>query len=106
MDELGQLKILTGESDEELLSLFLNRAKSKILDHTNRTEMIDRLVPYQVELAHIFYLRHGMNGESSHSEGGISQSFRSINEILHDTDDLRLARAVKRNREKNQNEKI
>ena len=45
MTDIEMLKKITGESDEELLSLLLSQAEEKILAITNRTKMIYPLKP-------------------------------------------------------------
>lgn len=95
---LEQLQLLTGESDEELLLLFLELSKQKILNYTNREVMLDSFNNVLVNIALILYNRRGLEGESSHSEGGISQSFYSIDEVLSEIKDKRLMKiAVKKN---------
>ena len=71
MNSLEMLKKLSGESDEELLSLLLEMAEDKILGYTNRTSLPNRLEVTKVRWALIAYNRMGMEGEASRSEGGI-----------------------------------
>ena len=69
--ELEKLKILTGESDEAVLSSLILRAANIILSETNRdklTPALERLVP---EIVIELYNRSGSEGEQSRSEGGI-----------------------------------
>lgn len=96
VEQLEELKTLTGESDENLLSLYLKKAKSKILNYTNRTEMLDEFNDLQVEIAHVMYNRQGIEGETSHTEGGISMNLRSIDEILNEIKNKRLVKATVR----------
>lgn len=93
MNSLDMLKKLTGESDEELLSLLLDTAEDSILNYTNRTVLPARLEMTKVRWALIAYNRQGMEGESSRNEGGISQSFVEIPaEILSILNSNRLAK--------------
>lgn len=46
-----------------------------ILDYTNRDIMIDPLWVYARQLATVAYNQEGNEGESSRSEGGVSQNF-------------------------------
>ena len=78
MDKLKKLKILTGESDEELLSLLLDMANDKILESTNRKVLPARLESTQIEIAVIMYNHRGDEGSSARSEGGISVSYIDI----------------------------
>lgn len=77
-NDLSILKKLTGESDEELLSLLLLMAEEKLLELTNRTRMIPKLTSAKRNWALIAYNRLGMEGESSRSQGGISSAFIEI----------------------------
>ncbi len=73
--ELEELKKLTGESDDEILSPLLLRAENIILTETNRnkiTPTLERLVP---ELVLELLNRQGNEGEQARSEGGISVSY-------------------------------
>lgn len=73
--ELEELRKLTGESDDEVLSPLLLRAKNIILTETNRnkiTPTLERLVP---ELVLELLNRQGNEGEKARSEGGISVSY-------------------------------
>lgn len=93
MTALEQLKKLTGESDEELLSLLLENSADAILGFTNRKLLPLNLVKTQIKWALITYNRMGMEGESSRNEGAISQSFIEIpEEILSVLKNNRLAR--------------
>lgn len=78
MTDVEMLKKLTGESDEELLSLLLSMAEEKILALTNRSKIIYPLKPAVRDWALIAYNRRGMEGETSRSEGGISSAFAEI----------------------------
>lgn len=79
---LSQMKLLTNESNEELLSLLLDMSKNVILEITNRNILPDRLETIQLKLAVIAYNRVGTEGEASRSEGGISSSFTDIPEDI------------------------
>lgn len=73
--ELKELKKLTGESDDEILSSLLLRAKNIILTEANRqklTPALERLLP---ELVLELLNRQGSEGERSRSEGGVSVSY-------------------------------
>ena len=93
MTEVEMLKKLTGESDEELLSLLLQVSEEKILSKTRRSVMITPLKPYVREWAIIAYNRLGMQGETSRSEAGISSAFAEIpKEITEGISEWRIAR--------------
>lgn len=75
---LDRLKILLGIEDgqeDEKLSVILNMAKDTILDITGRDILPERLQSVCVEIAVIMYNRQGTEGNSSRSEGDISESY-------------------------------
>ena len=84
MTDTEMLKKITGESDEELLSLLLQMAEGKVLSLTNRTKMIYPLKPALRDWAVIAYNRLGMQGEASRSEGGISSAFVEVPKDIQD----------------------
>jgi hypothetical protein len=93
MDDIEKLKKLTGESDEDLLSLLLEDAKDFVLSYTNRTEIVPGLQKTVRDLAVIALNRMGTEGESSRSEGGESYSFENAPKHIYDVlDRYRLAR--------------
>lgn len=93
MTEIEKLKKLTGESNEELLSLLLNDAEEFVLAQTNRSKLIPQLQKPVRDLAVIAYNRRGTEGESSRSEGGESYSFSDAPKQIYDTiKQFRLAR--------------
>lgn len=75
MDQITYLKYVTGESDDELLSFLLHKAKQAILAETNRLELPSILEGTQTDLALYFYQRQHAQGEVSRSEGGVSVSY-------------------------------
>lgn len=81
------LEILTGETDDELLSVLLSDAEEYVLAYTNRTKIIPALKKPVRDLAVIALNRIGTEGESGRSEGGESYSFdnapKQIYEILN-----------------------
>ena len=75
---LEKLKIRLGINDnaqDGLLNQILEDAGNEILDYCNRELLTPKLEPLQRELAIIYYNRQGSEGESSHSEGGMSVSY-------------------------------
>ncbi len=84
MDNLEKLKIMTGESDENLLSLLLEDASAFVLSYTNRSKMIPQLERPVRDLAVIAYNRMGTEGESGRSEGGESYSFDTAPKSIYD----------------------
>ena len=78
MTDIEMLKKITGESDEELLSILLQMAEEKVLALTNRSKTICPLRPAVRDWANVAYNRLGMEGETSRSGGGISSAFAEI----------------------------
>lgn len=89
-------KTVTGETDDLLVSLFLSKAEETVLEKTNRPEMIKDLEHFKFDLAVARYERDGESGEISHSEGGVSRSYRSDDEILSGIDKYRLSAVARR----------
>lgn len=91
--EIYKLQILTGESDEELLSFLLEDAEQFVLSYTNRTRIIPGLEKTVRDLAVIALNRRGTEGEASRSESGESYGFDNAPKQIYDVlDRYRLAR--------------
>lgn len=76
-EKLEKLKDLTGETDEDVLSIYLDMAKDRILFHLypfgDGTESLpDRYDTLQVEIAMYLLNRRGTEGEITRSENGVS----------------------------------
>lgn len=86
MNDLEQLKKLTGEKDEELLTVVLDGAKSECLLFMNRSKIPKAVNPAVIRLAVVRYNQLGTEGETSRSEAGINSSFvdmpENVKEIL------------------------
>ena len=74
-------KHLPGE-DPALLLVLLEEAEEMILALTGRQVLPARLTSAQVQLALILYNRQGLEGQTSHSEGGVSRALESLPEEL------------------------
>ncbi len=93
MTDIEKLKKLTGESDEELLSLLLEEAEAFVLSYTNRTRIVTGLEKSVRDLAVIALNRMGTEGESSRSEAGESYNFNDAPKQIYDVlNRYRLAR--------------
>lgn len=82
MEQLDRLKIKLGislgdTSQDDLLNLYLEDAQNEILELTHLSEIPNKLLNTQIELAIIYYNKQGIEGQNSHSEGGISRSFEN-----------------------------
>ena len=79
---LENLKGLLGAScscEDNTLNALLETATDTILDYIGRDELPPRLESVVVQYAVILFNQMGAEGESSRSEGGVSQSF--INDL-------------------------
>lgn len=86
MDNLTKLSILTGEADQELLSVYLDLAEEAFLSRLypfGRSENEDVPLKYNnslLELATRYYMRRGAEGESYHAENGVNRTYSSAND--------------------------
>lgn len=81
MTPLERFKLLAGITDDTqdgLITALLSDAEDSVRDYIGREEVPARLISVQVQLAVIAYNKRGAEGESSRSEGGISQSFDGL----------------------------
>lgn len=93
MTEIEKLKKLTGESDEELLSLLRDEAEAFVLSYTNRTRLVSGLDKAVRDLAVIALNRMGTEGESGRSGAGETYSFENAPKQVYDLmDRYRLVR--------------
>ncbi|MEG2769284.1 MAG: phage head-tail connector protein [Oscillospiraceae bacterium] len=83
MELLEKLKLLLGVVENDALLLaYLDIAKQKILDKlypfdSTVTVLPERYKLKQVEIAQYLYNKRGAEGETSHSENGISRSYEN-----------------------------
>ena len=81
MTPLERFKLIAGITDDEqdgLITALLSDAGDSVCDYIGRDEVPARLVSVQVQLAVMAFNKRGAEGESSRSEGGISQSFDGL----------------------------
>lgn len=69
---------LPDAADDALLSDLLAEAGAFICAYTRRDEVPEGLEDAQVRIAAILFNRMGMEGESSHSEGGVSRTAEAL----------------------------
>lgn len=79
-EKLTMLKAMTSEKDESVLSTYLSIAGNKILKraypfNSTVTVVPDRYAYNQVEIAAYLVNKRGAEGETAHSENGISRSY-------------------------------
>ncbi len=84
MTEIEKLKKLTGESDEELLSLLIDEAEAFVLSYTNRTRLVSGLDKAVRDLAVIALNRRGTEGENSRSGAGETYCFDNAPKQVYD----------------------
>lgn len=85
---------LDGAADA-VLEAVLEDAQGMILAYTGRTALPMALETAQVQLAAVLYNRLGTEGESSHSEGGVSRTMEALpDDIRRQIAPYRLARMV------------
>ena len=96
MTALDRLKARTGSKDTALLEALLEDAEGMIRAYTGRRTFPDVLVTAQVQLAVVLYNRQGIEGQTAHSEGGVSRTMEALpEEIQRQIAPYRLARIVK-----------
>lgn len=81
MTPLERFKLIAGITDDEqdgLITALLSDAGDSVCDYIGRDEVPARLVSVQIQLAVMAFNKRGAEGESSRSEGGISQSFDGL----------------------------
>lgn len=76
------MRRLPDAKDEELLEELLDEAASFICAYTRRSEVPEGLQEAQVRIACLLFNRMGMEGEKSHSEGGVSRTAEMLPEDL------------------------
>lgn len=72
---------MTGCSEEEA-KLYTELAEQDILRETNRTVVPSSLLSAQIDIAVIRFNRQGAEGETSHTQGGVSVSFESLPDYI------------------------
>lgn len=93
-DKLAALKLrLPDATNDALLQSLIAEAGAAILAMTNRLTIPDQLDFTQVKLAAIAYNRMGVEGENSHSEGGVSVGIDSLpDNIRREINPFRIAK--------------
>lgn len=79
-EKLKMVKAMTGETDEETLSAYLSIAGNKVCRKAYPfdpavTIVPDRYAHIQVEIAVYLLNKRGAEGQTAHSENGISRSY-------------------------------
>lgn len=79
-EKKSMLKVITEEQDDTVLSTYLSLAASKVLTRAypydpTIIEVPDRYAAVQVEIAAYMLNKRGAEGQTSHSENGVSRSY-------------------------------
>lgn len=85
MNKMTAIERLTArlpDVDAAQLEGLLADAACAICAYTRRRELPEALIGAQVELAVIYYNRQGIEGEISHSEGGVSRGMENLPESV------------------------
>ena len=81
--------------DEALLQELLDEAGAFIRAYTRREALSPEMQSAQVRVAAVLYNRMGMEGEASHSEGGVSRTAEALpGDLRAWLNSFRLARSV------------
>ena len=92
-EKISAFNTMLGEDDAEedvlTITTYLDMAKQKILTHRfpHGTRLVDVETEYeyaQIELAVTLYNQRGVEGQSKHSENGVSRTWRTVTEILNE----------------------
>lgn len=88
MTQLEKLKLQLGiaESNKDgLLTMLLADVETDLLTWCNRSTLPAGLEPTQRQIAVIRYNMMGIEGQTSHSEGGVSRSFEELPQGIRST---------------------
>ena len=87
LELIDKVKTMTGETDEALVSIYLDIAAQKILSRAYPFDDTATIVPprytmLQCEIAAYLLNKRGAEGQSSHSENGISRTWPEKSRLL------------------------
>lgn len=92
--QLDKLKRRVPGADPALLQDMLDDAQAFILAYTGQAELPGNLLPAQLTIAAAKYNGLGLEGQSAHSEGGVSVSIDALPPALQaELNRYRLAKA-------------
>ena len=82
IEKLEQLKIMSGETAEDTLLTYLQRAGESIINKAypfrdDVTVVPDKYAGLQVEIACYLLNKRGAEGETAHNENGINRTYES-----------------------------
>lgn len=82
-DMKARLALMTGESDDEILSAYLTIAGDRIIErvypfgHGEYLDVPAKYLSTQLEVASYLLNKRGAEGEAAHNENGINRSYES-----------------------------
>lgn len=80
-EKIVMVQTITGEADQEIISAYLYMAGRKICSiafpFENVSEVPERYEHLQIDGAVYLYNKRGAEGQTSHSENGISRSYEN-----------------------------
>lgn len=96
MDGLERLCARLPQASRAELEAFLNEAEGMLLAYTGRMVLPGALETALIQLAVVLYNRQGIEGQTAHSEGGVSRNMEGLpDEIIRQAAPYRLARIVR-----------
>lgn len=85
MSTLDKIKLtlgITGTVEDALLNMLIEDVTEDLLSWINRNTLPDTLESVLRQIVVIRYNKMGIEGETSHSEGGISRTFEDLSPSL------------------------
>ena len=93
---VGRLALRIPEASQDELEALLTEAEGMLLAYTGRMTLPGALETAKLQLAVVLYNRQGIEGQTAHSEGGVSRSMEGIpQEIIRQAAPYRVARIVR-----------
>ena len=89
-EKIEQMQVMIGEEHPpKVLGIYLRQAKQLILNKRfpydeQPSEVEDKYEQLQIELAISLFNERGAEGQKSHNENGVSRTWRTKEEIMHD----------------------
>lgn len=81
LENIKTLLDITDGSEDEKLELYMENAERYILGQTNRTEILDSMIPIFRDLVVYLYKQADRNGIQSETEGEESITYSSDNKL-------------------------
>lgn len=88
-ERIEKVKLMLGDDtiDEDVLVIYLDLAKRKILNHrfpygTDLTDVEGKYEFDLLELAIVLFNERGVEGQETHNENGVNRKWRSEQQIL------------------------